>query len=506
MDDSLFGGAVPGLGALRVQRKSLGSFDFGNTKKGLWPLKGNVALAGTALDDAIFGTILLPDSTSPRAVDILPIFYTGVPNLAPYQLATGKGGNPLAAGKPFINNFLPTLGDMLRLNMAVPVTARTDPKFSSLGIINACVLGLTDPAYNTNANMQFIPNMDGFPNGRRLEDDVTTIELQAVSGVALAAIGLWYDDYTSGSPLTPNLLSVLGFNAGVTHNDTIFKTCFPYLQAPWRGFVGDEYKFGVKVCAKAFLNGCYDANTGMMYDSLRALNLIPTVTPYGNGIYTTGFAPMGKETTTATVLATTGANAIVDWVYLELRSKTNSSNILYRRSALLQRDGDIVEVDGVSPVSFTNTPTDQYFVSVKHRNHLGVMTAMPQALTIAGANCINFGAPSTNLFTRMAPNNNPAPLTGATKPVGNVRTMYSGNCNISTNQNAFRYVYYSNFINSDRTSLFGVTNLAGSVMGYTIFDVNMNGVARFNGTNPDRLLILQTAAGSNTIFTNEQLP
>ncbi|MEJ7661095.1 MAG: DUF4331 family protein [Hymenobacter sp.] len=43
--------------------------------------------------------------------------------------------------------------------------------------------------------MQFIPNMDGFPNGRRLEDDVTRIELQAVSGVVLAALGLWYDDY-----------------------------------------------------------------------------------------------------------------------------------------------------------------------------------------------------------------------------------------------------------------------------------------------------------------------
>ena len=47
--------------------------------------------------------------------------------------------------------------------------------------------------------MQFIPNMDGFPNGRRLEDDVTTIELQAVGGVVLAAIGLWYDDYLGGS-------------------------------------------------------------------------------------------------------------------------------------------------------------------------------------------------------------------------------------------------------------------------------------------------------------------
>jgi hypothetical protein len=242
MDDSQFGGAVPGLSQLRIQSNSLGAFDFRNGRKGLFDLKGTAAVTGTALDDAIFGTILLPDNHSPRSVDLLPIFYTGVPNLSPYQLATGKPtGNPLAAGKPFINNFLPTLGDYLRLNMAVPVTDRNDPKFSTLGIVGAAVLGLTDPAY-TNINLQFIPNMDGFPNGRRLEDDVTTIELQAVSGVALAAIGLWYDDYIpGGSPVTPQLLNVLTFNAGVTKNDTTFKPCFPYVQTPWRGFVGAQY-------------------------------------------------------------------------------------------------------------------------------------------------------------------------------------------------------------------------------------------------------------------------
>lgn len=237
MDDSQFGGAVPSLNALRIQNHSLGAYDFRNGRPGLYALKGSAAVKGTALDDAIFGNILLPDNKSPRAVDILPIFYTGVPNLAPYQLATGKTGGPLSAGKPFINNFLPTLGDMLRLNMAVPPTPRNDPKFSSLGIVNAAVLGLTDPAYNGNSNIQFIPNMDGFPNGRRLEDDVTTIELQAVGGVALAAIGLWYDDYKNdGMPVTANLVNVLSFSAGPTKNDTTFKPAFPYVQAPWRGY------------------------------------------------------------------------------------------------------------------------------------------------------------------------------------------------------------------------------------------------------------------------------
>jgi hypothetical protein len=235
MDNSLYGPAVPGFSKLRIQRKSLGSFDFGYGKDGLYALKGSAAVAGTALDDAIFGTLLLPGPGKARSVDLWPIFHTGVPNVRPYQLATGKNGNPLAAGKPFINNFLPNGGDMLRLNMAVPVTPRNDPNFSSEGIISAAVLGLTNPTYAANADLQFIPNMDGFPNGRRLEDDVTRIELQAVSGVALAAIGLWYDDYNGASPVTPNLLNVLTYSTGVEKNDKAFKTSFPYVATPWSG-------------------------------------------------------------------------------------------------------------------------------------------------------------------------------------------------------------------------------------------------------------------------------
>lgn len=238
MDDDLFGGAVPALAPLRIQRNSLGSFDFGNGQDGLFPLKGADAVAGTALDDAIFGTLLLPGPGKPRSVDLWPIFHTGVPNFPPYQLATGKNGNPLAAGKPFINNFLPTGGDMLRLNMAVPATPRDDPNFSSLGLVQAAVLGLTDPAYAGNADLQFIPNMDGFPNGRRLEDDVTRIELQAVSGVVLAAIGLWYDDFVPGessSPVTEDLLNVLTYTTGVEANDKPFQKRFPYLALPFAG-------------------------------------------------------------------------------------------------------------------------------------------------------------------------------------------------------------------------------------------------------------------------------
>jgi len=238
MDDSQFGGAVPAFAPLRVQSNSLGMFDFRNGADGLFSLKGNEVLNGTALDDAVFGTLLLPAAGKPRSVDLWPTFHTGVPNVIPYQLATGKAGNPLAAGKPFVNNFLPNGGDMLRLNMAVPPTPRDDPNFSSLGLVQAAAIGLTVAPFNTSADLEFLPNMDGFPNGRRLEDDVTRIELQAVAGVVLAAVGLWYDDYdpnSSPSPVTDDLLGVLTYTTGVEANDKAFGGSFPYLAQPHSG-------------------------------------------------------------------------------------------------------------------------------------------------------------------------------------------------------------------------------------------------------------------------------
>jgi hypothetical protein len=247
-----YGEAVPAVNALRIQTKSLAGqpglpangFDFRNQANGLYVLKGNPALVGTAFDPATYGGYLLPAAGKPRSVDIKPIFHTGVPNAIPYQLATGKGGNPLAAGKPFVNNFLLlTAGgahsaDMLRLNMAVPPTPRNSADFSNQGLIAAAVLGITDSRFNASTALQNIPNMDGFPNGRRLEDDVTKIELQAVSGAVLAAIGLWYDDYTptSASPATPRLKGVLNFATGVEKNDTTFRSAFPYVQTPWEGY------------------------------------------------------------------------------------------------------------------------------------------------------------------------------------------------------------------------------------------------------------------------------
>jgi hypothetical protein len=200
--------------------------------------------AQTGLPTALVG------AGEPRRVDIFPIFYFGVPNAIPYHLLTKKTG-PLDSGKPFIHNFLPITktpagglwgGDMLRLNMATPTTDRNSGEFKQnacQGLIRAAVLGLTAAPYNTSKNVEFIPHMDGFPNGRRLEDDVTTIELQAVGGLVLAAVGLPFDDAVKADysdVLSSKLLAELGYSAGPKQNDVPLLPAFPYLASPHNGY------------------------------------------------------------------------------------------------------------------------------------------------------------------------------------------------------------------------------------------------------------------------------
>ncbi len=109
----------------------------------------------------------------------------------------------------------------------------------------------------------------------------------------------------------------------------------------------------------AFLNSAMGEEE-LMRDDLRTAGLIPVVSPYKDGL-----------TCNATVFDTTGDDAIVDWVWITLRDDTS---ILAEKSALLQRDGDVVAIDGISLLSFSGFE-GAYFLTIEHRNHLGIMTA-----------------------------------------------------------------------------------------------------------------------------------
>ena len=102
---------------------------------------------------------------------------------------------------------------------------------------------------------------------------------------------------------------------------------------------------------------------------------IPLSEPY-SGIYT-HYGSGGGEVIDTSVLLTSGSTAIVDWVFIELRDKSDSTSIIATQSVLIRRDGFIVDVDGSSSVSFEGVLPDTYYVVVRHRNHFGVMTDSP---------------------------------------------------------------------------------------------------------------------------------
>ncbi|MBW1298308.1 hemagglutinin protein, partial [Aquimarina litoralis] len=106
-----------------------------------------------------------------------------------------------------------------------------------------------------------------------------------------------------------------------------------------QGFQQATIQLAIKINPVVFLQGAaINPNMGeesLMRDDLRAAAAIPTTSPYADA-----------ATTAATVFNTTGANAIVDWIWVELRDKNNANQVLASSSALLQRDGNIVGTDG----------------------------------------------------------------------------------------------------------------------------------------------------------------
>ena len=179
---------------------------------------------------------------------------------------------------------------------------------------------------------------------------------------------------------------------------------------------------GLPLAAAVMLEGAFDSNSGQMRDNLRSQNLVPTTEPYTALGYS--YVGGGNETTQTSVLAISDGDAIVDWIVLELRDAVDPRIIRHSRSALLQKDGDIVDTDGTSTVSFTSMPAGNYYFAVLHRNHLGVMTAQPIQLDSLGTS-IDFTDPSQavygNLSSRTIVNGNALLFSGDADGNGQVQ-------------------------------------------------------------------------------------
>lgn len=251
-----------------------------------------------------------------------------------------------------------------------------------------------------------------------------------------------------------------------------------------------DYTLGipkVTVALKAFLGGPYNGQT--MDDALRSSSLLPFTEPYtGLGFMHVGG---GGEVVSPSVFSLTGNNAIVDWVFLELRSATDNTLVKGTRSALLQRDGDIVDVDGVSPVCFEVSET-AYHVVVRHRNHLGVMTANPISLTDVALS-IDLSDGSVPLYGANAIDN-----------MGGVGLLWSGNV---VRDEFLKYTGLDNDRDVILQAIGGSdpTNVVQNT--YSQADVNLDGEVKYTGLGNDRDIILVNVGGSiPTATRTEQLP
>jgi uncharacterized protein DUF4331 len=152
----------------------------------------------------------LKNVQQPELAKLLPVLYPGVfPKLAAYKKARADLVAILLTGIPkgivpgFQNSTGSTLADMLRLNVAIPpTTSNPDP----LGLIAG------DAA--------------GFPNGRRVFDDIVNIELRAIAGKTLPLVDPSY---------TPDA-AVDAVTQGLTPGPDRYQSTFPYLGTPHDGY------------------------------------------------------------------------------------------------------------------------------------------------------------------------------------------------------------------------------------------------------------------------------
>nr|WP_321236141.1 CSLREA domain-containing protein [uncultured Psychroserpens sp.] len=238
-----------------------------------------------------------------------------------------------------------------------------------------------------------------------------------------------------------------------------------------------------------------DGEENLMRDDLRVSDLIPTTSPYSDGL-----------TCDSSVFAAIDDESIVDWIWVEFRDKDDNTNIVHGQSALLNRSGYILGVNGQNNLR-PSLPKGDYYIVIKHRNHLGIMTASP--ITINN---------NTALIDFADTNNDITYGTNAQSTFGmpeDISSMWAGDANNDG------IVQYSGGIPDNPSILSFALNDAGNFLNlpthpvneYSKNDVNMNGIIQYAGGDSELPFILQNVIaypgnflGLSTWPIMEQLP
>ncbi len=242
--------------------------------------------------------------------------------------------------------------------------------------------------------------------------------------------------------------------------------------------VDDERSSLTQVSIKMFLEGPYSAPTGLMSTALNDANLIPVGEPY----QFLGYEYVGGTNfpfLDPTVFDVVGSDAIVDWVFVEFRNSADMAEVLFSRPALLQADGDVVDYDGASNLYVDLS--EEYYVSVGHRNHLQAMTENPKDISQP----IDFSTEA--LYGN-----------DAAKSISGVQTLWSGDVN---RDGMLKYTGAANDRDIILLTIGGVIP-TGWVNGYFSADTNMNGVVKYTGFENDRdpiLVNVHSLGGVNAV-------
>ncbi|PHS03672.1 MAG: hemagglutinin protein [Kordia sp.] len=275
-----------------------------------------------------------------------------------------------------------------------------------------------------------------------------------------------------------------------------------------QGFHQGSFLLSVKISPIAKLQGAsLNPNPGeeaLMRDDLRIAGYIPTISPYGDGLIC--------ASTVLSLGGTSGTGAdnddIVDWVFVELRDVSDNTIIKSSQSALLQRDGHIVSIDGISDLLFNNLTSNDFYIAIRHRNHLSIMSANSIALSVTTTvldftdanNQITFGTNAQSTYGM---------------PNGAVG-MWAGNAGADT---SVRYQGSGNDTNTIKDNVLAdVDNITSSNLhsftGYNYADVNLDGTIRYQGSGNDSNTIKDVilahpnnqSSPSNLFLILEQLP
>ncbi|MGB3088615.1 MAG: hypothetical protein WBB20_01530, partial [Chitinophagaceae bacterium] len=220
----------------------------------------------------------------------------------------------------------------------------------------------------------------------------------------------------------------------------------------------------------------------------------------------------GTESFNPAILAVTGNNAIVDWVFVTLHDATTPTTKYQTRAALIQRDGDVVDMDGVSPVSMPINSDGNYIISVGHRNHLSVRLPNTSPMNLvenAVAPSWDFTTGMSQAFTDGAISTN-LPMISVTTSANTRFCLIGGNTDgvSSAGINGRRIIYSGS--GNDRTTILS-TGLSGNsattnpITGVNFatmarYDLTMNGSIVYSGSGNDPVII-SNALGGNTAVT-----